>query len=267
MKARTPDEFQEAILDLLQELRWDTPTYLEEFNKKHMNRDGARVYAVEHCVFAANFPRWLANITGNCPHLEVRKYLIENTYVEEVKDPTITTGHYESLVDFAVALGADRDFVYSHKGAPITQMRIVFCEWMSRNKPWLVAFAAIAGNEVARGNAMIKRVGERARTSRKNWEALKLPDSALAHWDAADSADSAEGGHGDAPLEFLRKYAVTREDQDACLEAMRERQMVNRMWSDQVGVWCFEASGLKPPSLDGRHKMPSGSRSKSAVTA
>ena len=43
MQARTPDQFQDAILDLLQEMRWDTPTYLEEFNKKHMNRAGALV--------------------------------------------------------------------------------------------------------------------------------------------------------------------------------------------------------------------------------
>jgi pyrroloquinoline quinone (PQQ) biosynthesis protein C len=75
---RTPDQFQEAILDLLQQFRWGTPTLLEQYNRNHLSREGARVYALEHCVFAANFPRWLANITGNCPHLEVRKYLIEN---------------------------------------------------------------------------------------------------------------------------------------------------------------------------------------------
>jgi hypothetical protein len=37
---------------------------------------------------------------------------------------------------------------------------------------------------------------------------------------------------------------------------MKERQEVNRIWSDQVGVWAFEASGLKPPSLDGRQVLP-----------
>jgi pyrroloquinoline quinone (PQQ) biosynthesis protein C len=177
-------------------------------------------------------------------------------FVEEVKDPTITTGHYESLVDFAVALGVDRQFVYRYEGAPITRMRITYCDWVSRNKPWLVAFAAIAGNEVARGKEMIKRVGERARTSRATWKSLGLSDKALAHWDAADEADSGEAGHGDAPLDILKKYAVTQEQQDACLQAMRERQEVNRIWSDQIGVWAFEASGLKPPSLDSRQPMP-----------
>ena len=135
--ARTPEQFQKAILDQLEKFRWGTPTIHEMYNKSHLSREGARVYALEHCVFAANFPRWLANIAGNCPHLDVRKYLIENMYVEEVKDPTIPVGHYESLVDFAVALGVDRQFIYGYSGAPITKMRITYCDWVSRHKPWL----------------------------------------------------------------------------------------------------------------------------------
>lgn len=256
MNARSPEAFREAILDLLQELRYDTPTLHDEFMRRHLSREGARVYALEHCVFAANFPSWLANITGNCPHLAVRRYLIENMYVEEVCDPTVTTGHYESLVDFAVALGLDRAYVYAYRGAPITKMRIVYCEWVSRTRPWLEAFAAIAGNEVARGSAMIARVGEAAKTSRDRWAALKLDDRDLAHWDSAEAADSESGGHGDVPLEILATYADTREKQDACLAAMRERQAVNRIWFDQIGAWEFAAAGLPPPTLDGRQRWP-----------
>lgn len=244
---RTPEEFREAILDTFEEMRWGPLTVYEKYSQNHMSPEGARLYGLEHCVFAANFPRWLANITGNCPHLEVRKYLIENMYVEEVEDPTITTGHYESLIDFVVALGVDRDFALQYPGAPITKMRITYCDWVSRTKPWLEAFAGIAGNEVARGPEMIKRVGERARTSRDMWSALDLDDKALAHWDAADEADSTEGGHGSEPLDILVEYATTREAQDAVIAAIAERQEINRIWFDQIGIWQFEASGLEPP--------------------
>ncbi len=252
---RTPEEFQKAFLDVLQEGRYGTPSLWEEYLQKHLTREGARVYALEHCVFAANFPRWLANIAGNCPYLDVRKYLIENMYVEEVSDPTITTGHYESMVDFTVALGVDRDYIYAYQGAPLTRMRIVYSDWISRNLPWLEAMAAIEGDEVSRGSEMIKRVGERARTSRKMWEKLKLSDAALEHWDAADAADSEEGGHGDLPLVILKKYADTEEKQDSCLRAARERQATNRIWFDQIGVWASKVSGLPAPSLD-RQPIP-----------
>lgn len=253
---RTPEEFGVAVLDLYEEMRYTTPTLYEEYRTKHLTREGARVYALEHCIFAAHFPRWLANITGNCPHLDVRKYLIENMYVEEVHDPTIVIGHYESLVDFAVALGLDRQFVYSYRGAPITQMRITYCDWVSRNLPWLEGFAAIAGDEISRGTEMIKRVGDRARTSRRQWAALKLPDDALTHWDAAEEADTHEGGHGDVPLEILKQYADSEEKQEAVLRTIRDRWNVNRIWWDQIGVWAYEASGLTPPSLKDRQPVP-----------
>ncbi|MGE5538045.1 MAG: iron-containing redox enzyme family protein [Gemmatimonas sp.] len=254
--ARTPEQFEIAMLDVLQELRYDTPTYLDEFNRHHLNRKGAWVYALEHCVFGANFPRWLATVAGNCPEIEVRKYLIENLYVEEVRDPTIITGHYESLVDFAVALGIDRDYALKNQGAPITKLRMAYCDYVSRMKPWLPAFAAVCSGEMARGTAMIKRVGERARLSRKTWEALKLSEKALAHWDAADEADSHDGGHGDMPFEILKKYATTQEQQESCIEAIREFQTVYRMWADQIGAWAFEASGLQAPNLSGRQRLP-----------
>ena len=254
--ARTAEQFEEAMLDVLQEMRYDNPSILDDFNRNHLCPEGAWVYALEHCVFGANFPRWLATIAGNCPMLDVRKYLIENLYVEEVRDPTIITGHYESLIDFAAALGIDRDYALNNLGAPITKIRMAYCDYTARMKPWLEAFAAVCSGEMSRGTAMIKRIGERARVSRKTWSALNLSDKELAHWDAAEGADSNEGGHGDMPFVILKRHATTQEQQDACLAAMREFQTVTRIWSDQIGVWAFEAAGLKPPQLTGRQPLP-----------
>lgn len=252
---RSQEQFKDEILDTFARMRWQTPTIFEDYMKNHLTREGARIYGLEHCVFAAHFPRWIANVTGNTPHIDARQYLINVMYVEEVRDPTITKGHYDSLVDFVVALGADRDFVLNYTGSPITKMRINYCDWVSRTRPWLEAFAAIAGNEVARGPEMIKRVGQTARFSRHKWDNLGLDDKALAHWDAADEADSTEGGHGDEPLDILLKYADTAEKQDAVLGAIAERQEVNRIWFDQIGIWQFEASGLTPP-VPSRQKLP-----------
>lgn len=265
--ARTAEQFETAILDVLQEVRYEPPTYLDEFNRNHLCREGAWVYALEHCVFGANFPRWLATILGNCPELEVRQYLIENLYVEEVRDPTIITGHHQSLVDFALALGIDRDYAMSNQGAPITKWRMAYCDHVSRMKPWLEAFAAVCSGEMSRGTAMIKRLGDRARLSRRTWSALKLDEKALAHWDAADEANSHEGGHGDMPITLLKKYATTQKEQDACLTAIREFQGVTRMWADQIGVWAFEAAGLTPPSLTGRQKLPKPKRTDIAASS
>ena len=246
---RTPEEFKELFLDMIGKETHETPNLWGEYMRHHLAREGAKHFALEHTVFAANFPSWLANICGRTPHLDVRRYLIENMFVEEVKDPTIPVGHYESMVDFTEALGVDRDYIYDSKGTTITKMMIAYCEGVSRTKPWLEAFAAIAGNEVSRGTEMIKRYGEGVKSTRERWAPLNLPPEALLHWDAAVAADSSEGGHGDMPLEILMKYADTNEKQEACIGALRERKQVSRVHSDSVGRDAFAASGLTPPAL------------------
>jgi hypothetical protein len=57
-------------------------------------------------------------------------------------------------------------------------------------------------------------------------------------------------------FEFLNKYADTKEKQDACLQTIRDRPAINRIWMDQIGVWSYEASGVQPPTFDGRFKWP-----------
>ena len=58
------------------------------------------------------------------------------------------------------------------------------------------------------------------------------------------------------PFRILKFYATTEAEQDACLDAMEEFIGVTRMWSDQIGIWAFEVSGLEPPPLNGRQPVP-----------
>ncbi len=74
----TPEKFREEILQLVGKIIWETPHALTEFYDKHLSREGAKVFALEHCVFADNCPRWFGHMVGNCPHLDVRQYMIEN---------------------------------------------------------------------------------------------------------------------------------------------------------------------------------------------
>ena len=85
--------------------------------------------------------------------------MIENMYVEEVEDPTIKNGHYESMVDFAVALGYGRDYVRAYQGKVHTQMAIAYWDQASRTKPWLEAFAAVGGLEVVNNREIAERYG------------------------------------------------------------------------------------------------------------
>lgn len=245
--ALSPEAFEDEMARVVYRNRWETPNTWEVYLRNHLAREGARVFALEHTVFADNFPRWFGNIIGNCPYLDARQYMIENMYVEEVNDPTIDAGHYESMVDFTEALGFEREFIYSYKGRPYTKMALAYWDSASRGRPWLEAFAAVGGLEAARGPA-VKRLGEVTTHNKESWKPLKLPEEALAHWKAGEVADFPEGGHGDLTLKILSKYADTDERQATVLATLEESTQVRWYHFDQIGRDAFRASMIAVPS-------------------
>lgn len=241
MSKRTPEAFQEAMIDVLGRTFFQNPPAYFDFLRHHMTHEGARVFALEHCVFADHFPRWFGNMVGNCPVIEVRQYMIQNMYVEEVNDPTIEAGHYESLVDFAVALGFDRDFVHNYKGRDHTRLAVTYWDSASR-KPWLEAFAAIGGLEVSNNAEIAARFGMTPLNSRKWFEPLGLTGKALDHWEAGEAADTHEEGHGAETLRIIARYADTEEKQAAVLASMQESFEVMRFHWDLLGRAAIAAS-------------------------
>jgi pyrroloquinoline quinone (PQQ) biosynthesis protein C len=239
----SPEAFEQHMAQIIWDNRWKNPHALQIWVENYLDRAGAAVFALEHCVFADHFPRWFGSIIGNCPHLRARQYMIDNMYVEEVVDPTITTGHYESLVDFAVALGHERDAVYNHRGQIYTRMAMAYWERASRGWPWLEAFAAVCGLEAARGPA-VSKIGKVNKMRRATWEPLGLSEEALAHWSAGEEADFHEGGHGDMTLKILAEYADTEDAQARVLEVIEETTQVRWYHFDQIGRDVLKASGI-----------------------
>jgi pyrroloquinoline quinone (PQQ) biosynthesis protein C len=238
----TSAQFEKTMAKVIWENRWKQQTSFESWVQTKLDRAGSAVFALEHCVFADEFPRWFASIIANCPEGEVRRYMIENMYVEEVQDPTITTNHYESMVDFAVGLGYERSFVYRYKGRPYTKMALAYWDRAARTLPWLEAFASVAGLEAARGGA-VARFGNTVPFTRQLWEPLGLAPKALEHWSAGEVADIPEGGHADMTLKLLAKYADSDDKQRTVLARLAETMQVRWFHFDLIGRDAIAASG------------------------
>jgi len=238
----TPAHFEKQMAQVIWDNRWKKHTAFETFLKGRLTREGTAVFAMEHCVFADEFPRWFASIIANCPAADVRQYMIENMYVEEVKDPTITTSHYESMVDFAEALGFERKAIYAYRGRPYTKMALAYWDRAARALPWLEAFATVGGLEAARGGA-VGRLGNTVAFTRRLWEPLGLPAKALEHWSAGEAADIPEGGHADMTLKILAKYADTDDKQRRVLECLEETMQIRWYHFDLIGRDATAASG------------------------
>jgi pyrroloquinoline quinone (PQQ) biosynthesis protein C len=237
------EDFKQRMGLVIWENRWKNQTAYEVFVTRHMSREGAKVYAREHSVFADHFPRWFGSVVANCPILGVRRYMIENMYVEEVNDPTIDNGHYESLLDFGVALGLDREFLRGYKGSIYTRLCLAYWDRATRSWPWLEGFAAVAGLEAARSPAVLRH-GKCFPNNRSVWRSLGLPEAALSHWSAAEVADYGKEGHGDMALKILAENAMTQQQRDRVLEVLTETMQVRSYHYDCIGREALTAAGV-----------------------
>jgi pyrroloquinoline quinone (PQQ) biosynthesis protein C len=237
----TAGAFEQKMAKVIWENRWKNFSAFDIWIDNHFCPEGAAVFAREHCVFARHFPRWFGAIISNCPEMEPRQYMIDNMFVEEVKDPAISTGHYESMVNFAVALGQSRKFINEYQGAIYTRMALAYWDRASRAWPWLESFAAVAGLEGARG-PLVAKMGRTRPMSKEIWGRLGLKPKAMEHWEAAEEADLPEGGHGDMTLKILAKYADTAEKRARVLEVLEESMQVRWFHFDNIGKEAIAAS-------------------------
>jgi len=243
----SPTEFRDAVYDMCGERWWNRESPLFDFLRDHLSVEGARIFATEHCVFTDRFPRWSGNIIGNCPVIEARRNRIANLFQEEVHDPTINQGHYDSMVAFAVSLGADRGEVIAYNGATHTIMAVAYWDWVSRAKPWLESLMAIGVLELICSIEIANRYNAIPLNDPRTWESLQglMSDGQqvdMSHWVAAEVADGPEGGHGDQALDIVTKYADTAEKQQACLEALAESIDVFSFQYDMIGQRALEAT-------------------------
>lgn len=237
----SPAEFEERFYKIAGFYRWENPTAMIQYARgANPTHAGMQAYALEHCVFAANFPRWFGNIVGNCPLLSVRQYLIGNMFVEEVEDPTIKNGHYESLVDFAVALGLDRQSVYDYKPSMHMLTGIHYWDNISRSRSWLEGFAAIGGIEFQNSGRLARRHGTVPFNSRATFAKLALAEKSLSHWEAGESADHGEGGHGDETIKILVSHSDTAEKQQAVISVFEESIAVFWHVYNNIGLMAQE---------------------------
>jgi pyrroloquinoline quinone (PQQ) biosynthesis protein C len=241
---RDIEAYKESIRTMVGETYWAAPPALYLFQREYMSREGALLFALEHCQFTDRFPRWFGNIVANCPFIEARAYMIENMFVEEVKDPTIDVGHNESMWVFAKALGASEQEIRDYVPLIVTTMALHYYDNVSRTLPWLEAFAAIGVFEMLTNAPLAARYGQTPGNSSKPWAKLGLEKTAMSHWSAAEHADHGDGddgpGHGEAALDLLARYAHTAEDQERAAAALREAILVHKYQYDQIGLKAIE---------------------------
>ncbi|MPZ75817.1 MAG: hypothetical protein GEU77_04780 [Deltaproteobacteria bacterium] len=194
------------------------------FSKDRLTREAAQVLIEQWSNFTRHSRQCWAHVVGNCPIIEVRKFIVtENLYEEEAQEGH---SHFEILVRMGMALGLTRQDIEFATPLPTTVVAMNSWEALTKNRTWYEGLAAKSVLERTNNPSC----GNFSHHQAYYWtDQLKLSKEDTEFWWMHDSVDQI---HGDGSLKLLEKY-LTREDQrEAALRAAEESMMAWTVYFD-----------------------------------
>jgi pyrroloquinoline quinone (PQQ) biosynthesis protein C len=194
------------------------------FSKDDLTKAAARVLIEQWSSFTRHSRQCWAHVVGNCPIIEVRKFIVtENLYEEEAQEGH---SHFEILVRMGMAVGLTRDEIVNAKPLPSTVVAMHAWETLTKNRTWYEGLAA---------KSVLERTNDRncgnfSHHQAERWmRQLNLTKEDTEFWWMHDSVDQI---HGDGSLKLLEKYLRTEEEKRVALRAAEESMMAWQIYFD-----------------------------------
>src|SRR5579863_3029214 len=110
------------------------------YSEKSLTKRGAAIYVQQHGIFTRHSRRAWAYVVGNCPEVEVRRFIVkENLYEEEGVEEL---SHYLKLIKMGRAVGLVPDEIESAPPLPTTRAALLLWETLTKDRHWLIGAAA-----------------------------------------------------------------------------------------------------------------------------
>jgi pyrroloquinoline quinone (PQQ) biosynthesis protein C len=105
-----------------------------------LTRAGAANYCRQHGIFTRHSRRAWAYVVGNCPEVDVRRFIVKENLYEEEGIPEAS--HFLKLVRMANAVGLTEAEVLEATPLPSTRAALLVWETLTKDRHWLVGAAA-----------------------------------------------------------------------------------------------------------------------------
>lgn len=161
-----------------------------------------------------------AQVSANCPEMEVKQRILEHEYEEIIEDEYSAFGHLALLVQQAESVGVEPAAVLSTTPLPTTRAVLYAYGWLMREKSWPEGLAALMATERTNDNRLLGDLdgGHSFRWGKKWVAELDLAWEKIPHDGAHSSADER---HSDMFLPILEEF-VPQHLEAAILQAVRE---------------------------------------------
>jgi pyrroloquinoline quinone (PQQ) biosynthesis protein C len=161
-----------------------------------------------------------AYASGNCPELSVKKKILEHEYGEVIRDEYSEHGHLDLVIRQARAIGLTADDIMNAEPLPITRTTLYAWAWMTREKSWLEAIAALTVTEWQNDDRLLGDLGggHSTRLAKRWMEDLGLGWEKMPNFNAHPQADE---DHSEMFLPFLSEFGIG-EKEKVVIQAVQE---------------------------------------------
>ena len=183
----------------------------------------------QHYHYVSHFSEWLATVYGDCPHQDVRDFLLENITEEEGVTGQIgfaAVRHTTLLLDFAEACGKSRaEIVDAQTNGELLPETLGLQSWctVQARKPFTEALAGL----VVGLESQVPRIY--SKTTPPLIEKYGFTEDEVTFFRLHIVADDE---HGERGFEILEKYATPPAQQAVCIRIVREATLMRRLYLD-----------------------------------
>jgi pyrroloquinoline-quinone synthase len=174
----------------------------------------AQTFVKQFGLFTRHSRQCWANVVGNTPILEVRRFVVEENLWEE--EANAATAHYTLMVSMGKALGLAADEIDNAVPEPTTQVAFLAWETLTKNRRWLEGLSA----KMCLERLNQKELGNLSAIEAGRWmRQLGLTESDVEFWTLHAEVDQI---HGSGTLDLILRHATTPEQLEECLAAAEQ---------------------------------------------
>jgi pyrroloquinoline-quinone synthase len=226
----SPEDFVAALRQVGTHRYHDRHRFHERMNAGSLSRQDLKTWAVNRYYYQRSIPLKDAAILSNCPEREVRRRWIKRILDHDGREAG--EGGIEAWLRLCHAVGATREEVESER-LVVSGVRFAVDAYLTlaRTRPWIEAVASSL-TELFAPALMAKRIS--AFEHHYEW----VDEEGLAYFRGRVSLAKADA---DYALPLVLERAQTREQQEACVAALRTKCEILWAQLDAIDLACTGA--------------------------
>lgn len=222
-------EFRQALEAAIQMRHSSVHPWSEAWVSGRLDRRLLGEWTKQHYHYVSHFAEWLAIVYANCPHEEVRDFLLEN--IAEEEGVTGQSGfpavrHTKLLLDFGEHCGMRRaEIVEAQRNGELLPETLGLQSWcaVQAQKPFVEALAALLVGLESQVPQIYRK------TTPPLLEKYDFTAEQVTFFRLHIAADEE---HGERGFEIVEKYATADETRASCERLVKEATLMRRLYLD-----------------------------------